>query len=277
MSTTAYVLGDAPDELRRLDEQSAILRPPTAGLLDRCGLRPGMRVLDAGCGNGEVTLMCADAVGPDGAVTGVDRAPEALDKARDRAELRGAAHARFAEDDIAGLEADEPYDAVVGRMVLKQQPDAVATLRHLAGLARPGGVMAFAEIAIVAAPTSVPARPLFESLVRWIDTALTRAGVNTRMGIGLHDAFARAGLPAPEITLEPVVTVGHDPAYIRWGVATLRTLLPLLEPLGVATPAEVGIGTLAARLSVESAATGGVAVPVLLGTAWTRLPGEAVS
>ena len=63
MSSTAYVLGHAPDELRRLDEQSAILRPATAALLGGCGLRAGMRVLDVGCGTGEVTMMCAEAVG----------------------------------------------------------------------------------------------------------------------------------------------------------------------------------------------------------------------
>src|SRR4051812_11593 len=101
--STAYVLGHARDELRRLDEGSAFLRPATAALLASCGLGPGMRVLDAGCGTGEVTLMCADAVGPGGDVLGVDRAPEALDKARDRAGLRGAAHARFEEADLASL------------------------------------------------------------------------------------------------------------------------------------------------------------------------------
>ncbi|HEX2508427.1 MAG TPA: methyltransferase domain-containing protein, partial [Miltoncostaeaceae bacterium] len=90
MSATTYILGHAPDELRRLDEQSSILRPATVGMLADCGLRPGMRVLDAGCGAGEVSLLLAEVVGPEGAVTAVDRAPEALQKGRDRAALQGA-------------------------------------------------------------------------------------------------------------------------------------------------------------------------------------------
>ncbi len=271
--TTTYVLGHAPDELRRLDEQSAILRPATVRLLADCGLRAGMRVLDAGCGTGEVTMLAADAVGPAGDVTGVNRAPEALEKGRDRAALRGAEHVRFVEDDVAAMAADEPYDAVLGRMVLMHQPDPAALLAHLAGLARPGATIAFAELFMVPARTAIPARPLFETMVGWIDQALTRAGVHTRMGIALHDTFVRAGLPAPAARLEPLLTVGDDPAYIRWGVETLRTLLPVLEPLGVTTPAEVDIGTLADRLSDEAAATGGAAMPCMLGTAWTRLPG----
>jgi SAM-dependent methyltransferase len=273
MSATAYVLGHAPDELRRLDEQSAILRPATARLLADCGLRAGMSVLDVGCGTGEVSMLAADAVGPAGAVTGVDHAPEALAKGRDRAALHRADHVRFVEDDIAAMDADEDYDAVLGRMVLMNQPDPVAVLAHVAGLARPGAAVAFAEIYLVPAHTSLPGRPLFETMLGWIDGALTRAGVNTRMGMALRQTFVRAGLPAPAVRLEPLMMVGVDPAYIRWGVETLRTLLPVLEPLGVATPDEVDIATLPARLAAEAAAIGGAAMPCMLGTAWTRLPG----
>ena len=273
MSATAYILGHAPDELRRLDEQSAILRPATLGLMADCGLRPGMRVLDPGCGTGEVSLLLAEAVGPAGAVTGVDRGPEALEKARDRAALRDADHVTFLEDDIATMTADEPFDAVVGRMVLMHQPDPAGVLAHLAGLARPGALVAFAEIVVLPELPAVPERPLMRRVVSLIDQTLTLAGVHTRMGIGLHDAFARAGLPAPAVRIEPLTTCGEDPAYTRWAVETLRTLLPVLEPLGVATPDEVAIETLPERLGAEAAAAGGVAMPCLLGTAWTRLAG----
>jgi ubiquinone/menaquinone biosynthesis C-methylase UbiE len=98
-----------------------------------------MNVLDVGCGTAEVTLMRAEAVGPAGSVRGIDRPPEALEKGRDRAALRGAEHVRFVENDIATLTADEPYGAVVGRMVLMQQPDPAAALARLVGLAGPGG------------------------------------------------------------------------------------------------------------------------------------------
>jgi 2-polyprenyl-3-methyl-5-hydroxy-6-metoxy-1,4-benzoquinol methylase len=272
MSAATYVLGHAPDELRRLDEQSAILRPATDRLLASCGLRAGMRALDVGCGTGEVTMLLAEAVGPAGAVTGVDRGAEALEVAIERAALRGADHVRFVEDDIATMAADVPYDAVVGRNTLMHQRDPAEVVAHLAGLARPGAVMAFAEIAVLTRDAAFPARPLFERVVGWIQGALAGAGVNTRMGIALHDAVARAGLPAPEIRLAPIAMVGADPAYIRWGVETLRSLLPVLEHLGVTTVAEVGMATLPERLVAEASAAGGVAVPVLLGTAWTRLP-----
>jgi hypothetical protein len=121
--------------------------------------------------------------------------------------------------------------------------------------------------------TTVPARPLFETVIGWIDLTLARTGVDTRMGMGLSDAFRRAGLPAPEVRVEPLLLVGDDAAYIRWAVETLRTVLPLVEPLGVATPAAVDIATLADRLDDEGRAAGGAAMPCMLGTAWARLPG----
>jgi len=273
MGTTAYVLGHAPDELRRLDAQSAFLRPATVALLSSCGLAPGMRVLDAGCGTGEVTMMCADLVGPGGAVLGVDRAPEALDKARDRAELRGAAQARFHEADLGSLTAAEPWDAVVGRMVLMHQPDPVAALSGLATLARPGGTIAFAEIAMMPATPAAPERPLMARACGWIARTLELAGSSPRMGLGLYDAFVRAGLPAPEVRLEPLLTLGCEAAYVRWGVETLRSLLAVGVQTGAFTCAEVDIATLTERLDEEAAAAGGVAMPCMLGTAWARLPG----
>ena len=59
------------------------------------GIRPGMRVLDLGCGAGDVTFVAADLVGPEGSVVGVDRSPEALARARLRAGQRGLTQVRF--------------------------------------------------------------------------------------------------------------------------------------------------------------------------------------
>ena len=50
-----YVLGHAPEELRRLILQAGILRPLTLRLLHDAGIGLGMRVLDLGCGVGDVT------------------------------------------------------------------------------------------------------------------------------------------------------------------------------------------------------------------------------
>ena len=63
-----------------------MLRPFTVRLLRDAGIGAGMRVLDAGCGTGDVTALAAELVGAGGAVVGVDRSGEVLATARARAE-----------------------------------------------------------------------------------------------------------------------------------------------------------------------------------------------
>ena len=69
----SYALGYNERELNRLLLQSRILGPMTTRMLSAAGLKPGMRVLDAGCGPGDVSLIAAKLVGPTGSVVGLDR------------------------------------------------------------------------------------------------------------------------------------------------------------------------------------------------------------
>jgi ubiquinone/menaquinone biosynthesis C-methylase UbiE len=82
MYNSVYVLGHADAEQQRLSKQGHNLRPFTEQLLRDVTLRPGMRVLDVGCGNGDVTLLAAELVGPSGLAVGIDRSSEVPDAAR---------------------------------------------------------------------------------------------------------------------------------------------------------------------------------------------------
>jgi tRNA A58 N-methylase Trm61 len=81
-----YVFGHSEVELRRLALQAALIAPTTHGLLVEAGVTRGMRVLDVGTGRGDVAFLVAELVGETGCVVGVDRAPEAVAVARERAE-----------------------------------------------------------------------------------------------------------------------------------------------------------------------------------------------
>jgi predicted methyltransferase len=73
-----YPLAQAPDDIRRLIARVSRRNAGTREVLRQAGLAPGMRVLDAGTGPGDVALMAAELVGPAGAVLGVDRDPASL-------------------------------------------------------------------------------------------------------------------------------------------------------------------------------------------------------
>ena len=83
-----FGLGIGDEELARLEAQGAALVPATRMIFAEAGIRPGMRVLDLGCGAGDVSFVAASLVGPDGSVVGVDSSPDALARARLRAAQR---------------------------------------------------------------------------------------------------------------------------------------------------------------------------------------------
>src|ERR1700730_13635369 len=65
--------------------QAAILRSFTERLLRNAEIGPGMRVLDLGCGAGDVSILAAELVGPSGSAIGIDRNPQAIASACKRA------------------------------------------------------------------------------------------------------------------------------------------------------------------------------------------------
>ncbi|MGH3087411.1 MAG: methyltransferase domain-containing protein, partial [Rubrobacteraceae bacterium] len=67
-----YVMGRSAEETARLQKQSLLYDPSTRRLFEEAGISAGMKVLDVGCGAGDVALLAADLVGPDGVVVGVD-------------------------------------------------------------------------------------------------------------------------------------------------------------------------------------------------------------
>jgi len=84
-----YILGHADHELDRLIKQAQFFGDLTAHVLTLAGLQRGMRVLDIGCGVGDVSFLASKLVGPEGMVIGVDQSPEAVALASRRA---GAVH-----------------------------------------------------------------------------------------------------------------------------------------------------------------------------------------
>ena len=67
-----YTWGSSPAEQRRLTQQLGTLRPHSAELLDRAGVRPRWSTIDLGCGPAGILDLLSARTGPDGQVTGVD-------------------------------------------------------------------------------------------------------------------------------------------------------------------------------------------------------------
>lgn len=105
-------------------------------------LRPGVQVLDAGCGPGTITLDFAERVVP-GQVLGIDNVEAPLAISRAAAAERGVGNARFEVADVYHLpHADDSFDVVHAHQVLQHLTDPVAALREMRRVCKPGGVVA---------------------------------------------------------------------------------------------------------------------------------------
>jgi SAM-dependent methyltransferase len=266
----AYALGHSDRELDRLSAQARLIDPITRRFFHGAGIIPGMRVLDVGCGAGDVAFLVADLVGDSGEVVGVDRAPNALAAAKARADGQSRRNVSFREGDPAQMAFERPFDAVVGRYVLQFQPDPVAMLRRLAVQVRVGGLIVFHEIDWDGA-RSFPPSPTYDQCCRWIVETLRLLGAETRMGIKLHATFLAAGLRAPAMRLEAVVGgPSNNSDRLHLVVDLVETLVPEMERLGVASAAEIGLATLAERMDNEVNAESVVLVGRSEIGAWSR-------
>ncbi len=129
-------------------------------------LRPGLRLLDVGCGPGTITMDLADRVAPTGSVTALEQTQDALDLARAEAGRRGTPNVSFVVGDVHDLALpDDAFDVVHAHQVLQHLPDPVRALREMRRVCRPGGVVA-ARDSDYAAFTWWPEVP---ELDRWLD------------------------------------------------------------------------------------------------------------
>lgn len=118
-----------------LDRQ---LAPLGDAALAALAARAGEKILDIGCGAGATTAALAAAVGPAGAVTGVDVSRPLLEHAR----RRGSA-ARFVEADAQTADLGTGHDALFSRFGVMFFADPTAALANLRRALRPGGRLAF--------------------------------------------------------------------------------------------------------------------------------------
>jgi ubiquinone/menaquinone biosynthesis C-methylase UbiE len=266
-----YALGHSEDELQRLSRQAQAIEPFTCQLFEEAGINQGMRVLDVGCGSGDVTFLTANLVGFDGEVVGVDRERRAVDWASARARSQAVKNVKFIEGDPAEMEFDPQFDAIVGRLVLMYYPDPVDALRKLIRHVRPGGLIIFQEVDLANA-RSVPVAPLYERSLTWIKQTLSATGGRIYLGSELYRVFVAAGLSGPSMRMDALIGGGPQCPVYEIVAELVQSLLPAMEKLKIASAADVGMSTLAQRMRDEVVALNGLVFSAGFIGAWSHKP-----
>lgn len=135
-------------------------------------LRPGMKLLDVGCGPGTLTVDLASRVAP-GEVVGIDVVDDVVAEAEAHARAQEAANVSFRAGDFRQLDLEPgSFDVVHAHQVLQHLSDPVGALEAMGALVRPGGIVAVRD-SDYSAFTWAPEDP---GLSRWLELymAVTR-------------------------------------------------------------------------------------------------------
>ncbi|MGY1828081.1 methyltransferase domain-containing protein [Blastococcus sp. SYSU DS0541] len=204
-------------------------------------LRPGLDLLDVGCGPGTITVDLAARVAP-GRVLGLDLSADPLDEARTAADRAGVEVA-FAVGDVYALDLpDASFDVVHAHQVLQHLTDPVAALREMARVCRPGGLVAVRDVDY-AATTWFPAD---EGLDRWLalyQQVARRNRAEPDAGRRLLAWAHAAGLR--DLTASTSAWCYASPAERRWwggswaGRATASSFAEQAVAYGLATPGDL--------------------------------------
>jgi SAM-dependent methyltransferase len=176
-------------------------------------LRPGLSLLDVGCGPGTITADLARHVAP-GQVIGLDASGEVVAQACALVAESGAANVRFEVGDLFALKYDDDaFDVVHAHQVLQHLVDPVAALVELRRVLRPEGVLA-ARDSDYGAFAWAPADPVLE---RWIEIYLAvtaRNGHDARIGPTLLGLAHAAGFS--DVTVSSTTWTFADPESRQW-------------------------------------------------------------
>ncbi len=187
-STPTYTMGYSDEFQKMLKHRSAGTH--AAHLLPY--LKPGLRVLDFGCGPGTISVGLAQAVDP-GELHGIDMEASQIALARTAAAAGGHDNAVFHTGDVTDLPfANDSFDVAHCHAVLTHVPDTQATLAEAKRVLKPGGLISSREL--IGAASFVDPDPGDRGEM-WVTFSklLAGNGGHPQMGKELKRAFLDAG------------------------------------------------------------------------------------
>jgi SAM-dependent methyltransferase len=230
-----YILDGSDQDLRRLLRISELYADAARVAFGRVGVRQGWNAIDCGCGPLGGLAVLAEMVGPAGRVVGVDASEAAARRARAVVAAVELGHVEVIAGDLHDLDAEElggPFDLAFTRLFLMHQPDPVRTLRHIAGLLRPGGWLVAQEPLASPPPRSHPHLEALTGYWELHGELRRRAGVPAGVVEDLPRSARQAGLEVTAVTGTFLVS---DPE-VMFGIyaATLDAARERAIQLGIA-------------------------------------------
>jgi SAM-dependent methyltransferase len=230
---TDYVLGTHDAEISRLHLQHGIWRSLVRDCWARAGIKPGQHVIDIGCGPGFASRDLADAVGPTGIVTGIERSERFIAYAD--ALCRQANH-----DNVSFLKADvmlddlevRDADAVWCRWLAIFVSDPDMLVRKMAAAIKPGGKLIFHEYVNYETYQSIPPSRRLEEFVGHVMASWRDFGGEPNVAKMLPGFLTDAGCRILDTRPISFSAQPHQPVW-QWPASFIDINLQRLLELGL--------------------------------------------
>ncbi len=218
-----YVLDHHQEgERQRLALMSRLLDPMHRRHIEQLGVKPGVRTLEVGCGNGSMSAWLAARIAPGGRAVAVDLDLSLVDADAEGLELRQA-------DILAGPVEPGGFDLVTARAVLHHVADAKAAVANLVASVRPGGAILLIEPDFL--PVSIAEPPEVQAFWQgWLAWSREQ-GIDYFIGRRLPAMLSRLGLQDIGATAETALYNGGSLWALYWQ-ETVIELRPRLVASG---------------------------------------------
>jgi ubiquinone/menaquinone biosynthesis C-methylase UbiE len=141
------------------------IQPPDE-TASRHGIKPGMRVLEVGPGNGTYTLGAARQIGPQGELVTIDIEQKMIERVERRVAAEGLTNIDARVADVYDLPFDaESFDLVFMITVINEIPDIPKALSEFYRVLKPAGKLVFSELFMD------PDYPLAKKLIKKVQAA----------------------------------------------------------------------------------------------------------
>ena len=186
-----YQLKTGVDGEGQLDNLDYFFGKQSRAFLRGLGLKPDMKILDVGCGIGNLSCWLAEQVGTSGQVVAVDNDEQQLMVAKTRADARKLNNISFAQTDAYDLKQfSDQFDLVYCRSLLIHLHDPELAIQNMANAVRMNGFLA-CEAGDLASTFYYPSFPDFQFLCKQLISLLQKIGNDTNIPYNIFSICRR--------------------------------------------------------------------------------------